>query len=191
MQTMSACSLHLTTMQQRCRSQVPLTGGTALQTTLPAAAAAGATIVLYAGVYTPLKQLSHWNTWVGAVVGALPPLLGWLAATDQLDARAAVLPGILYFWQVWPRHWSVVCARDWCTALVRADSCRGSMLSCTPAQQPCLAAAADQAMCSCPTSCHWHGDVEATMRRQASACSLCWTSPADVQVRATEVGSRC
>ena len=71
-----------------------------LQTSLPAAATAGATIALYAGVYTPLKQLSPWNTWVGAVVGALPPLLGWLAATDQLDARAAVLPGILYFWQV-------------------------------------------------------------------------------------------
>ena len=47
-------------------------------------------------------QVSHWNTWVGAVVGALPPLLGWAAATDQLDARAAVLPAILYFWQVRP-----------------------------------------------------------------------------------------
>ena len=72
----------------------------ALQVNVPAAATAAATIGLYAGVYTPLKQISHWNTWVGAVVGALPPLLGWVAATGQLDARAAVLPAIVYFWQV-------------------------------------------------------------------------------------------
>ena len=71
-----------------------------MQASIPAAATAAATIGLYAGVYTPLKQVSHWNTWVGAVVGALPPLLGWAASTDQLDARAAVLPAILYFWQV-------------------------------------------------------------------------------------------
>ena len=70
------------------------------QASIPAAATAAATIGLYAGVYTPLKQVSPWNTWVGALVGALPPVLGWAAATDQLDARAAVLPAILYFWQV-------------------------------------------------------------------------------------------
>ncbi|KAL9616213.1 MAG: hypothetical protein Q9160_008903 [Pyrenula sp. 1 TL-2023] len=37
-------------------------------------------ILLYSAVYTPLKRLSPWNTWVGALVGAIPPLMGWAAA---------------------------------------------------------------------------------------------------------------
>ncbi|RDW69930.1 hypothetical protein BP5796_08327 [Coleophoma crateriformis] len=40
-------------------------------------------IVLYAGVYTPLKRVSVLNTWVGAVVGGIPPLMGWAAAAGQ------------------------------------------------------------------------------------------------------------
>ena len=40
-------------------------------------------IFLYAGVYTPMKRLSACNTWVGAVVGAVPPLMGWAAAAGQ------------------------------------------------------------------------------------------------------------
>ncbi|KAF1933975.1 protoheme IX farnesyltransferase mitochondrial precursor [Didymella exigua CBS 183.55] len=40
-------------------------------------------IVLYAGIYTPLKRISVLNTWVGAVVGGLPPLMGWTAAASQ------------------------------------------------------------------------------------------------------------
>lgn len=40
-------------------------------------------IFLYAGVYTPLKRTSVLNTWVGAVVGAIPPLMGWAAAAGQ------------------------------------------------------------------------------------------------------------
>ncbi|KAJ4383837.1 Protoheme IX farnesyltransferase, mitochondrial [Didymella sp. IMI 355093] len=42
-----------------------------------------ANIVLYAGIYTPLKRISVLNTWVGAVVGGLPPLMGWTAAASQ------------------------------------------------------------------------------------------------------------
>jgi protoheme IX farnesyltransferase len=42
-----------------------------------------ANIVLYAGVYTPMKRISVINTWVGAVVGGLPPLMGWTAAASQ------------------------------------------------------------------------------------------------------------
>mmetsp|Transcript_20858 Transcript_20858/g.67187 ORF Transcript_20858/g.67187 Transcript_20858/m.67187 type:complete len:493 (-) Transcript_20858:182-1660(-) len=41
-------------------------------------------LLLYAGVYTPLKQRSELNTWVGAVVGAVPPLIGWAAAGEPL-----------------------------------------------------------------------------------------------------------
>lgn len=42
-----------------------------------------ANIVLYAGVYTPLKTVTAFNTWVGAVVGGIPPLMGWAAAAGE------------------------------------------------------------------------------------------------------------
>eukprot|EP00658_Telonema_sp_P-2_P007173 TRINITY_DN12674_c0_g1_i4.p2 TRINITY_DN12674_c0_g1~~TRINITY_DN12674_c0_g1_i4.p2 ORF type:complete len:228 (-),score=61.66 TRINITY_DN12674_c0_g1_i4:297-980(-) len=60
---------------------------------------AAGTIVLYAGVYTPLKVVHPINTWVGAVVGGLPPLIGWAAATGSIDIQGALLAGILYSWQ--------------------------------------------------------------------------------------------
>ncbi|XP_059988856.1 protoheme IX farnesyltransferase, mitochondrial [Lagenorhynchus albirostris] len=56
-------------------------------------------IFLYTCCYTPLKRISIANTWVGAVVGAIPPLMGWTAATGSLDAGACLLGGILYSWQ--------------------------------------------------------------------------------------------
>lgn len=40
-------------------------------------------IVLYAGIYTPLKAVTAFNTWVGAVVGGIPPLMGWAAAAGE------------------------------------------------------------------------------------------------------------
>lgn len=53
-----------------------------------------ANIALYAGVYTPLKVVSPVNTWVGAAVGAVPPLMGWAAASGTLEpgAGAALHP---------------------------------------------------------------------------------------------------
>eukprot|EP00879_Flechtneria_rotunda_P032000 GHRR01035143.1.p1 GENE.GHRR01035143.1~~GHRR01035143.1.p1 ORF type:complete len:286 (+),score=82.84 GHRR01035143.1:134-991(+) len=73
--------------------------------TNPLATSLGAAnILLYAGVYTPLKQLSVWNTWVGAVVGAVPPLMGWAAAAGYLEPGAWVLAAALFSWQV--RHLS-------------------------------------------------------------------------------------
>ncbi|KAM3859637.1 protoheme IX farnesyltransferase, mitochondrial [Diretmus argenteus] len=56
-------------------------------------------IVLYTCCYTPLKRLSITNTWVGAVVGAIPPIMGWTAATGSLDPGALLLGGFLYSWQ--------------------------------------------------------------------------------------------
>lgn len=44
-----------------------------------------ANILLYAGIYTPLKRISIVNTWVGSLVGAIPPLMGWTASTNALD----------------------------------------------------------------------------------------------------------
>uniref|UniRef100_A0A8D0L4B2 Protoheme IX farnesyltransferase, mitochondrial n=1 Tax=Sphenodon punctatus TaxID=8508 RepID=A0A8D0L4B2_SPHPU len=56
-------------------------------------------IFLYTCCYTPMKRISIINTWVGAVVGAIPPIMGWTAATGSLDAGALLLGGILYSWQ--------------------------------------------------------------------------------------------
>jgi heme o synthase len=56
--------------------------------------------LLYVFAYTPMKQKSHYSLLVGAVPGAIPPLLGWTAATGRLDAAGLVLFGILFLWQV-------------------------------------------------------------------------------------------
>ncbi len=58
-----------------------------------------ATCVLYLGLYTPLKTRTTWATAVGAVPGALPPLIGWAAAHGSLSLEAWVLFAILFFWQ--------------------------------------------------------------------------------------------
>ena len=57
-------------------------------------------IVLYVGVYTPLKTRTPLNTAVGAVCGAVPPMMGWTAAAGQLQLGAWILGGILFIWQV-------------------------------------------------------------------------------------------
>jgi heme o synthase len=64
-----------------------------------AAGVALATFVLYVGVYTPLKPLTTLNTAVGAVPGALPPVIGWAAATGRLGIEAWVLFLIVFLWQ--------------------------------------------------------------------------------------------
>jgi len=65
-----------------------------------AAAVALATWVSYLFAYTPLKRRTPLATLVGAVPGALPPVIGWAAARDRLDAGAFVLFAILFLWQV-------------------------------------------------------------------------------------------
>jgi protoheme IX farnesyltransferase len=57
-------------------------------------------ILLYVLVYTPLKVRTPLNTVVGAVCGAVPPMMGWAAATGRLDLGAWILGGILFVWQV-------------------------------------------------------------------------------------------
>lgn len=64
------------------------------------AALAALTIGIYLLIYTPMKTLSPLNTLVGAVPGALPPLLGWTAATDQIGAGGLFLFAVLWFWQM-------------------------------------------------------------------------------------------
>lgn len=77
---------------------------------------AAANIALYSGVYTPLKAISTVNTWVGAVVGALPPLLGWAAASGgklmgERERGAWALGSYLFLWQIPHFHALAVVAR--------------------------------------------------------------------------------
>ncbi len=67
---------------------------------LLAASIAAATLLLYVLVYTPMKRVSSLATIVGAVPGALPPVIGWAAAGGGLAPGAWVLFAILFFWQM-------------------------------------------------------------------------------------------
>jgi heme o synthase len=66
---------------------------------LLAALIALATCLLYLGAYTPLKKRTPLATAVGAFPGALPPLIGWAAATGSVSLGGWILFAILFFWQ--------------------------------------------------------------------------------------------
>jgi heme o synthase len=59
-----------------------------------------AALVSYVGVYTPLKRVTPLAVVVGAVPGALPPLIGWAAATGELAAQAWLIFAIMFVWQL-------------------------------------------------------------------------------------------
>lgn len=64
------------------------------------AALGAANLILYTSIYTPMKRYSILNTWVGSLVGAIPPLMGWAACTGgDIGAGAWILAGLLYCWQ--------------------------------------------------------------------------------------------
>jgi protoheme IX farnesyltransferase len=58
------------------------------------------TVVMYAAVYTPLKRLTTFNTLVGGIPGALPPLMGWTAAQNHVGVGGMLLFALLFFWQL-------------------------------------------------------------------------------------------
>jgi protoheme IX farnesyltransferase len=58
------------------------------------------TLVSYAFLYTPMKRTSTFCTIVGAVPGAIPPMMGWAAATGSLGVGAWIIFGILFLWQM-------------------------------------------------------------------------------------------
>jgi len=65
----------------------------------PTVAGLGAgNIILYAGIYTPLKRVSVVNTWVGALVGAVPPLMGWAAAATSTTPALLNTPTTTAHW---------------------------------------------------------------------------------------------
>jgi heme o synthase len=65
-----------------------------------AAALAAFTFASYVFLYTPLKRVTSLNTLVGAVPGAMPPLIGWAAMRGRLDLEAMTLFLIMFLWQV-------------------------------------------------------------------------------------------
>lgn len=77
------------------------------------------TAFLYVLVYTPLKRLSWLNTFVGAIPGALPPMIGWAAATGEMGFGAYILFLILFAWQH-PHFYSLA----W---MLRDDYTRGGL----------------------------------------------------------------
>lgn len=66
----------------------------------PLTALLGSTVIVgYVLCYTPLKTRTSLSTAIGALPGAMPPLMGWTAATDQINLEAWVLFAILFLWQ--------------------------------------------------------------------------------------------
>lgn len=63
-------------------------------------------LILYAFVYTPLKQITPLAVLVGAFPGAFPPLIGWVAMTGEISAEALIIYGIQFFWQ-FPHFWAI------------------------------------------------------------------------------------
>lgn len=72
----------------------------ALAVNLLTALVGAATLAGYVFVYTPLKRVSSLATVVGAIPGAMPPLMGWAAMRDQLGPGAWALFGLMFFWQL-------------------------------------------------------------------------------------------
>ncbi len=72
----------------------------ALAVNLLASVLGAITLISYVFIYTPLKRVTWLNTAVGAIPGALPPLMGWAAARNELSGEAWTLFAILAFWQL-------------------------------------------------------------------------------------------
>jgi protoheme IX farnesyltransferase len=66
----------------------------------PAFVLTALTLASYLLAYTPMKRFSPLSTWIGAIPGALPPVIGWVAAGGALDRYAATLFAIQFLWQM-------------------------------------------------------------------------------------------
>jgi heme o synthase len=68
-------------------------------------------LILYVLAYTPLKKISPFAVFVGAFPGAIPPMLGYVAATGRLDIYAWILFAIQFLWQ-FPHFWAIAWVLD-------------------------------------------------------------------------------
>ncbi len=80
-------------------------------TNMYAALLATSSLIIYAFVYTPLKRVGPVAVFVGAIPGALPPLIGWVAATGTLTYEAWIIFGIQFIWQ-FPHFWAIAWVSD-------------------------------------------------------------------------------
>ena len=60
----------------------------------------------YVAIYTPLKRITPWAVFVGAFPGAIPPMLGWVAATGTFGLEAGILFALQFMWQ-FPHFWAI------------------------------------------------------------------------------------
>jgi protoheme IX farnesyltransferase len=63
-------------------------------------------LIAYSFIYTPLKRISPIAVFVGAIPGALPPMIGWVAATGMVSLEAYIITSIQFLWQ-FPHFWSI------------------------------------------------------------------------------------
>jgi protoheme IX farnesyltransferase len=63
-------------------------------------------LITYSFIYTPLKRISSVAVFVGAIPGALPPMIGWVAATGQISIEAYIITAIQFLWQ-FPHFWAI------------------------------------------------------------------------------------
>ena len=68
-------------------------------------------MILYCFAYTPLKRVGSIAVFIGAIPGALPPLLGWVAATGSISHEAWIIFGIQFIWQ-FPHFWAIAWVAD-------------------------------------------------------------------------------
>jgi protoheme IX farnesyltransferase len=78
---------------------------------IPAAALSLLSLVLYGFVYTPLKRVGPIAVAVGALPGAFPPMIGWVAATGHFGLEPGILFAIQFFWQ-FPHFWAIAWVLD-------------------------------------------------------------------------------
>ncbi|KAJ9605105.1 Protoheme IX farnesyltransferase, mitochondrial [Cladophialophora chaetospira] len=146
-------------------------------------------IILYAGVYTRLKRISAVNTWVGAIVGGIPPMMGWLAAAgdaatseahswqDLLFSEGSVggwlLAALLFAWQ-FPHFMSL-------SHTIRDDYKRAGhqMLAWTnPARNGRVALRYSIAMFPICGALYWTGYVDSGFLAISTACNVWMTREA-------------
>ncbi|MGB3182159.1 MAG: heme o synthase [Cyclobacteriaceae bacterium] len=68
-------------------------------------------MILYSAVYTPMKRVGPIAVAIGAIPGAMPPLLGWVAATGSISHEALIIFGIQFIWQ-FPHFWAIAWVGD-------------------------------------------------------------------------------
>ena len=68
-------------------------------------------LILYSFVYTPMKKFGPIAVFIGAIPGALPPLIGWVASTGQITLEAIIIFSIQFIWQ-FPHFWAIAWMYD-------------------------------------------------------------------------------